>query len=100
MYLVAIGWLYVAVMMAVAEAAHANGSVLGAVITFVLYGLAPVALVMYLLGTPMRRKARLQAEAREMAPRDAGSVELDPDGSGHAPAVAVERPVPPERKEP
>ena len=65
MYLVAIAWLYVALMMAVAEATHAQGSVLGAIVTFVLYGLAPIALVMYLMGTPMRRRARREAEARE-----------------------------------
>jgi membrane protein implicated in regulation of membrane protease activity len=64
MYLVAIGWLYVAVMMAIAEATHSQGSVLGAVITLVLYGVLPLALVMYLLGTPMRRRRRLQQEQR------------------------------------
>jgi hypothetical protein len=54
MYLVAIGWLYVALMMAVAEATNSNGTVLGALFTFVLYGALPVALVLYLLATPMR----------------------------------------------
>ena len=62
MYLVAIAWLYVAVMMAIAEAMHSQGTVLGAIITFVLYGVLPLALVMYLLGTPMRRRRRLQQE--------------------------------------
>ena len=62
MYLVAIAWMYVAVMMAIAEATHSQGTVLGAIITFVLYGVLPLALVMYLLGTPMRRRRRLQQE--------------------------------------
>jgi hypothetical protein len=75
MYLVAIAWLYVALMMAVAEATHAQGSVLGAIVTFVLYGLAPIALVMYLLGTPMRRRARREAEARERAEALAASTD-------------------------
>lgn len=66
MWIVAIAWIYVALMMAMAEATNSQGSVLGAVITFVFYGLAPVALVMYLLGAPMRRKARLAAEAAEL----------------------------------
>ncbi len=57
MYIVAIGWIYVALMMSIAEATNSNGTVLGAVITFVLYGAAPVALVMYILGTPARRRA-------------------------------------------
>ena len=44
MLLVVIAWTYVALMMAVAEANHPQGSLLGAVITFVLYGVGPVAL--------------------------------------------------------
>ncbi len=82
MYIVPIGWLYVALMMAVAEATNTNGTVLGAIVTFVLYGLAPVALVVYLMGTPARRKA---IKAREAAEHSA----LQPDGSGHAPADAL-----------
>ena len=57
MYLIVIAWTYVTLMMAVAEATHAQGSVLGAIVTFVLYGLLPVALLMYILGTPARRRA-------------------------------------------
>lgn len=63
MYLVVIAWLYVAVMMAVAEATHPAGTVLGAVFTFVLYGVAPVALLVYLMGRPARRAARQAREA-------------------------------------
>lgn len=94
MYLVAIAWLYVALMMAAAEATHSQGSVLGAVFTFLLYGLGPVGLVMYLLGTPARRAARRRAEAAQ------ASVSLDPNGGGHAPTVAMERAVAAEREEP
>ncbi len=57
MYIVPIAWLYVALMMAVAEATNTTGTVLGGIITFVLYGLGPVALVVYLMGAPARRKA-------------------------------------------
>ena len=57
------GWLYVALMMAVAEATNDNGTVLGGVITFVLYGLGPVLLVLYLMGSPARRKAIKANEA-------------------------------------
>ena len=45
MYLIVIAWLYVTVMMAVAEATVPNGSLLGAVITFLLYGLLPCAIL-------------------------------------------------------
>lgn len=65
MYLVAIAWMYVALMMAIAEATHANGSLLGAIITFLLYGVGPLALVMYLMGTPHRRRARQLQEQQE-----------------------------------
>ena len=57
MWIVAIAWIYVALMMALAEATSSQGSILGAVITFVMYGVAPLALVLYLLGTPARRRA-------------------------------------------
>ena len=99
MYIVVIGWLYVALMMAVAEATNTTGTALGAIVTFVLYGLAPMGLVLYLLGTPARRRA---LKARELAAQDAarrstasagGSVE--PDAGGEAPA----EPVTPVRKE-
>lgn len=63
MWIVAIAWIYVALMMALAEATSPQGSLLGAVVTFVFYGVAPTALVMYLLGTPDRRRARRRAEA-------------------------------------
>lgn len=82
LYLVAIGWMYVVLMMTVAEATAPNGSLLGAVITFVLYGLLPLALVLYLLATPARRKA---LRAREAALASAAQ----PDGGGHAPGDAV-----------
>ena len=41
-HLIVIGWLYVALMMAVAEATNTTGTVLGAIFTFLLYGLVPV----------------------------------------------------------
>jgi bacteriorhodopsin len=63
MYLVAIAWMYVVLMMALAEALSPQGSVLGAVITFLFYGVLPLSVVMYLMATPMRRRARLAREA-------------------------------------
>lgn len=67
MWIVAIAWMYVAVMMTLAEATAPNGSLLGAFFTLLLYGIAPLALVMYLLGTPARRRARRAAEAAQDA---------------------------------
>ncbi len=91
MYLVAIAWLYVALMMAVAEATAPNGSLLGALFTFFAYGLGPTALVMYLLGTPAR-KARLRAQAEAELAR----LRQQADEGRHA---AAEAPVASERKE-
>jgi hypothetical protein len=67
MYLVAIAWLYIAVMMAAAEATHPTGSVLGALFTFLLYGVLPVAIVVYIMGAPKRRKV---IKAREAAAQE------------------------------
>ena len=67
MYLVVIAWLYVVLMMSVAEATNTTGTILGALITFVLYGLGPVALVVYLMGAPARNSAIKKRNARERA---------------------------------
>ena len=66
MYIVPMAWLYVALMMAVAEANHPTGTLLGALVTFVLYGLGPVLLVVYLMGAPGRRRAIKSQEAAEL----------------------------------
>lgn len=88
MYLVAIAWLYVVVLMSLAEAFSDRGSWLGAVVTFILYGAVPLAVALYLIGTPARRAARLRASA------PTGSEA--PDGGDHPAAD----PLAPERKEP
>lgn len=79
MYLVAIAWLYVTLMMALAEATSPVGSVLGAVFTFLLYGVGPLSLVLYLMGTPMRRKARQAVEAAEATDAQQGDRQDPPD---------------------
>lgn len=91
MHLVVIAWLYVALMMAVAEATNTNGTVLGAVFTFLLYGLAPVALVVYLMGAPGRRKAIRAREAaeREAAMRATAPTSITPDAGSETAADAV-----------
>ena len=63
MHLIAIGWLYVALMAAVVEAASPQGSVLGAVFTFVGYGVLPLAIVLYVMGSRHRRAAQRAADA-------------------------------------
>jgi hypothetical protein len=106
-YLVVIGWFYVVLMMAVAEASNTTGTVLGAIVTFFLYGLMPIALVVYLMRTPQRRKeikAREAAEARERSPSAVLSkteqMSDQPDAGGHAPGAAQVDGVAPVREEP
>jgi uncharacterized membrane protein len=64
MYIVAIAWIYVALMMSVAEATNTNGTVLGGIVTFILYGILPTSIIIYIMGTPQRRRARLALEKK------------------------------------
>ncbi len=68
MYIIAIGWLYVTLLMALTE-----GSVVAGVLSFVFYGLAPTALLMWLLGTTARRRRRAQREAAARQAEAAGA---------------------------
>ena len=87
MYLVVIAWLYVVLMAALVEATSNVGTVLGAVVTFVLYGLLPLSIVMYILGTPGRKRAlHAQAMAERAAQASATPDSAAPDADGKAPA--------------
>lgn len=102
MYLVAIAWIYVVLMMAVAEAMSPQGTVLGAVFTLLLYGALPLGIVLYLMGTPHRRRARLAAEADADADAASASASAGMTGSAQAPDGGSEAPgdaVAPVRKE-
>lgn len=81
MYLVAIGWMFVVVCMAAAEAMSPVGSVLGAIVTLLLYGLLPLSIVLYVMGAPARLRARKAAQAQA----DSAA----PDGGSHAASDAV-----------
>ena len=98
MHLVAIGWFYVVVMMAVAEATGPGGSVLGAAFTFLLYGALPLAIVLYVLGAPGRRSRRRREAAAtgDVDVPPSGASATNPDRGDHAAGDAVA----PERKEP
>lgn len=67
MHIIAIGWLYVTLLMALTET-----SVVAGALTFVFYGLAPVALILWLLGTPGRRRAASLAVADPLADQPDG----------------------------
>lgn len=100
MYLVVIAWMYVVLMMSVAEASNTTGTLLGAIVTFFLYGLLPVALVVYLMRAPQRRQAIKAREAAEDAARRLVTASPDVDAGGHAAGTAQSDGVPPVGKEP
>jgi biotin transporter BioY len=60
MYIVAIGWLYVVLMMSLTEQSWIAG-----VGTFLLYGVAPLALFLWIVGSPARKRRRHTQEAAE-----------------------------------
>ncbi len=57
MYIIAIAWLYVTILMAATET-----SLVAGLLTFLFYGLAPLALFLWLFGTPQRRRRQRAAE--------------------------------------
>ena len=76
MLVISIGWVFVVVAFALAQASAPNGTLLGALITLLL-GLAPLALLLYIALAASRRRRQRLASA------------LDPDRGGHAPGDAV-----------
>ncbi len=61
MYIVAIAWLYVVLMMSLTEQSWIAG-----IGTFILYGMAPLSLALWLAGTPARKRRR-KAQERQAA---------------------------------
>ena len=104
MYLIAIAWMYVVVMMTIAEAASPNGTLLGAFFTFLLYGVLPLSIVLYILGTPARkRRIKAQQEAERQAASTSAaqppSGSIAPDAGGEPAAVAQPGRIAPVREE-
>ncbi len=60
MYIVAIAWIYVVLLMSFTET-----SIVAGVVTFFFYGVAPLAILLYLMGTPQRRRNRRRRETLE-----------------------------------
>ena len=82
MYIVVIAWIYIAILMSVAEANASNGTILGAIITFLLYGLLPLGILSYIMGTQARKRTRRAADPLQ--------VSIDTPNTGrHSPADTV-----------
>lgn len=83
MIVIVLAWIYVLAMMALALAVEPGGSMLRAIVGFLIVGFGPPALLLYLWG--MRRRRQLRRE----------SLAFEPDGGSVPPADAIA----PERKE-
>jgi predicted DNA repair protein MutK len=78
MYIVAIAWIYVVLMMSITEQ-----SVIAGVMTFLLYGVFPLVVILYLMGTPQRKRNRLKAEKslrESAAANETASCQNEPNG--------------------
>ncbi|MES2024972.1 MAG: hypothetical protein V4448_05390 [Pseudomonadota bacterium] len=62
MYIVAIAWIYVVFMMAITEV-----SVVAGIMTFLLYGVLPVSIIVYVMGTGQRKRKRQAKEIQRRA---------------------------------
>ncbi len=76
MHIIAIGWLWVALMMAITQPTIVSG-----VSTFIFYGLLPCSLLIYLLTTPARRRALAKRAAAEAEQRAAKAAQAETPGS-------------------
>jgi membrane protein implicated in regulation of membrane protease activity len=79
MIVVAIGWLFAVGMFALVHALSPQGTLLGALLSLVFVGLLPLAVVLYLMAAPARRRARHATD----------SAAPNPHQGSHAPGDAV-----------
>ena len=73
MYIVAIAWIYVILMISLTEASFVAG-----VASFTFYGVLPLALMLWLLGAGRRRRQRANATP-QIERRDDSRSAIDPD---------------------
>jgi hypothetical protein len=70
MYIVAIAWLYVVLMMSITER-----SIVAGIMTFLFYGLLPCGLLVWVVGTPSRKRLKVAREVAHEAAHDAAHEE-------------------------
>lgn len=61
MYIVAIAWIYVVLMMSITEQ-----SVIAGIMSFLLYGVFPLSIILYVIRTPQRKRERAAAEKKKL----------------------------------
>jgi hypothetical protein len=64
MHIAAVGWSYVVLMMAITEE-----TVIAGIMTFFLYGVLPVTIILYITGTGGRRRRREHERLQEIQKR-------------------------------
>ncbi len=67
-HIAAIGWIYVTLMMAITEETMVAG-----IMTFFLYGVLPVAIILYIGGSGKRRERQAQARREAMQAKQAAA---------------------------
>jgi hypothetical protein len=68
MYIIAIGWMWVVLMMAITES-----NIVAGMLSLVFYGVLPCSLLLWLMGTPARRRRRAREEATGTEPPEKDS---------------------------
>lgn len=85
LYLIAIAWVYVVLLMSMTEQ-----SVVAGVMTFLLYCVVPLSIILYVMGTPQRRRKRqskdnAQPVLVEHGALDHESEQVTPEEAPHKP---------------
>jgi hypothetical protein len=62
-YIVAIGWFFVIIMMAITATSFLSG-----VVTLICYGILPLGLFLWIVGTPQRRRRAASRDAVDEEP--------------------------------
>ena len=76
MVIVAIAWLYVVFMMSITEHTAVAG-----VMTFLFYGAFPLIIVLYLMGTPQRKRNRQLAKKNKATAAQAATAGESPEST-------------------
>ena len=78
MHIVALAWIYVVLMMSITET-----SVVAGIATFLLYGILPLSIILYLTGTRQRNRRRIEREKLlRRAANERETAAFEQEGSG------------------
>ncbi len=78
MHIVALAWIYVVLMMSITET-----SVVAGIATFLLYGILPLSIILYLTGTRQRNRRRIEREKLlRRAANECETAAFEQEGSG------------------